>query len=251
MKEGESQPSGDWHYEVMLGAPLSQPGWVRDNVLFVPIALAVMFGLVLFLPSFSREMFLLALALWPPMTIWSVGLFLWAGRHRLTRDAATDRRILLETTNVVLPNQAIGAPVASLLFTLIGVRCLQAAGLLSCSGATLAVVGYLAVLAISYLFLRDPMVRFELARVKLPRSTLLGRLVAPGMPNLVPWAILGLFLSVVLVRLGGALLFAGAGFLLLGPYLIHGSVVNLERWRRFRRFMRAERERWREEAVEG
>jgi hypothetical protein len=251
MKEGESQPSGDWHYEVMLGAPLSQPGWVRDNVLFLPVGLAVAFGLIVYLPSFSRWLLLLALAVWLPMTVWSVALFLWAGRRPIGRGTPASKRVLLETTSVVLPNQAIGAPVASLLFTLIGVRCLQAAGLLSCSGATLAVVGYLAVLAISYLFLRDPMVRFELARVKLPRSTLLGRLVAPGMPNLVPWAILGLFLSVVLVRLGGALLFAGAGCLLLGPYLIHGSVVNLERWRRFRRFMRAERERWREEAAEG
>jgi hypothetical protein len=75
MKEGESQASGDSQYEVMLGAPLSRPAWVRDNVLFVPIALAVMFGLVLFLPSFSRGVFWLTLVVWLPMTIWSVALF--------------------------------------------------------------------------------------------------------------------------------------------------------------------------------
>jgi hypothetical protein len=251
MKEGDSQASGDWQYEVMLGAPLSRPGWVRDNVLFVPIALAVMFGLVLILPSFSREMFLLALALWPPMTIWSVALFLWAGRRSPTGDPATDRRILLETTSVVLPNQAVGAPLGGLLFTLLGVRCLEAAGLLGSSAAMIVVIGYLAVLAVFHVLLRAPMVRFELARVRLPRSTLLGRLLAPGVPDLTAWAILGLFVSAVLVRLGGALLLAGTGFLLLAPYLAHASVLNLERWRRFRRYMRAERERWGEEAAEG
>jgi hypothetical protein len=251
MKEGETQASGDWQYELMLGAPLSEPRWVRDNVLFLPVGLAVFFGLIVYPPSLSKGVFWLAAVVWPTMTIWSVALFVWAGRHRLTGDAARNRRILLETTSVVLPNQAVGAPLGGLLFTLLGVRCLEVAGLLGSSAATVVVIGYLAVLAVFHVFLRDPMVRFELARVRLPRSTLLGRLLAPGMPNLVPWAILGLFLSAVLVRLGGALLFAGAGCLLLAPYWAHASVLNLERWRRFRRFMQAERERWREEAVEG
>jgi hypothetical protein len=107
------------------------------------------------------------------------------------------------------------------------------------------------VAGLSYLFLSDVLVRLELQRIQLSPSTLLGRLLAPGMPNLVPWAILGVVLSMVLVRVGGALLLAGTCFLLVSPYLIHASVVNLERWRRFRRFMEAERERWRAEAAEG
>jgi hypothetical protein len=250
MKEGGSQASSGWRYEVMLGAPLSQPGWVRDNILFMPVGLAVGFGLILYLPSFSRVVFWLALVVWPAMTTWSVALFVWAGRHR-TNGAAGDRRVLLETTGVFLPYQAFAAPVVGLLFTSIGVRCLQVQWLPGSWVVTLTLFVYVAALGLSYLFLSDVLVRLELQRIQLSPSTLLGRLLAPGMPNLVPWAILGVVLSMVLVRVGGAALLAGTCFLLVSPYLIHASVVNLERWRRFRRFMQAERERWRDEAAEG
>ena len=242
MKHGTSEGSEDWQYDVMLGAPLSQPDWVRSNALVVPIAVAVFFGLIMYVPSFSREVFLLAVVVWPPLTVWSVALFFWAGRRRLTGNSAADRRVLLETTGAVLPQQAVGAPVLGLLFTLMGVRFFQAEGLIGSSAATFVVVGYLVALGMSYLFMSDLMVRLELKRVKLPRSTLLGRMLAPGIPSFTAMAVCGLFLSAVLVRLGGALLFAGGCSLLLAPYLIHGSVVNLERWRRFRRFMRTERQ---------
>jgi hypothetical protein len=226
----------------MFGAPLSQPRWVRENVLVVPVALAAAFAMIIYVPSFSQVLFLLALVVWPAMTAWCVALFFWAGRRRLTGHSPADRRVLLETTAAVLPQQAVGAPVLGTLSALIGVRCFQAEGLVGSPAATFVVVGYLMALGMSYLFLSDLMVRLELQRVQLPRSTLLGRMLAPGVPSFTAMAIFGLFLSAVLVRLGAALLFGGAGFLLVAPYLIHASVVNLERWRRFRRFMRTERQ---------
>jgi len=251
MREGRSEGFGDWQYDVMLGAPLSQPGWVRANVLVVPIALAMFLGLIMVLPSFSRGVFLFALAVWPPMTAWSLALFFWAGRRRLTGDSAADRRVLLETTGVVLPQQAVGAPLLGTLSTLIAVRCFQAEGLMGSLASMCVVVGYLAALGMSYLFLSDLMVGLELQRVQLPPSTLLGRLLAPGVPSLIAMAVCGVILSAVLVRLGGALFFAGICFLLVAPYLIHASVVNLERWRRFRRFMRAQRQEPGDHTAEG
>jgi len=242
MSDRMSDDDADSRHDPMLGAPLKNPRWLRTNMAFLPVVLGLGFALVIYFPTFSRGLLVLALFIVAPLAMWSWALGLWATRRRLEGDPVIDRRTLLETTGAALTLQSVGAPVLGLVFALIGARFSEAPGLLDSSGPAYVVAAYLVILGTSYLLLGDWMVELELDRLSRRPVTRLGRLLRPGMPSFTAMAICGLVLSAVLVRVGGAELFVGVCALLAALYMVQVSVVNLERWRRFRRFMRSEGE---------
>ncbi len=244
MGERAGKGGQDWQRDVMLGGMLTRPRWLQNNILLLPLGLGLVVALIVYFPTFSPTVFLFGVVAWPLLAMWSVRLFFWARRRRLGDGSVADRSVLLETTGEVLPLQTAWAPVLGLLFALAGTRFAEAAGLIDSRGCAYAVVVYLVVLGTSYLALTDWMVRLELDRLNSRPATRLGRLLRPGMPNFTAMAICGTVLFAVLVRVGGGELFVAVCGLLAALYMVQVSVVNLERWRRFGRFMRTERERF-------
>jgi hypothetical protein len=196
----------------------------------------VALAIAIYFPAFFKPAFLFGVLVLPPFAIWSRTLFFWARRQKLTGDGVSDRRLCLRTTRAHLLFVWLGSPVVSIVFLLIGLQALLWGCAIGSVDYVLIILAYLVIFMGSFLVFPDRLVRLELDRLSGQPETWLGRRLAAGkpLPRLATLATIGVILvallRVLLPRVWqGALL--GVSFILLSLYMIHGSVVNFQRWR--------------------
>jgi hypothetical protein len=112
---------GDPESNVMLGYYLVHPDRLRD-LWFLPIGMALFFGIPVYLPTYSRNVLLFAALVCVPLEVWCVTLSVWARRNRLTGDTEADARRILDATAAQLLLATVLTPVFAILCLLVGLH---------------------------------------------------------------------------------------------------------------------------------
>jgi hypothetical protein len=220
--------------------PPRDPAFVTSNTAAAPVLLAVLHAMFVYFPDFFRPGFLFGLVVFPPFTVFSWGLCLWARGKKITGDREDDTRTIVDTTAAYLLFQTVGAPIGSVMLLLWSLHALLWGGVIGSVGSLLLVLTYMAILVGSVFVFPGWYLRLEADSLRAKPRTALGKLLSPQLPVPRPAAVAGpaLLLTVllrgILSNAWQAAIFACMG-LALALYLMIPSATSLYRFLRLLR----------------